>query len=58
MMALNLDVGDTKKLLDEERQLITEHLLLGTFSWRTCEEHLPALRGILTHKQLHALFLF
>lgn len=46
MMPLSLNGGDAQKelwcletfplLLVEERQLTTEQLLMGTFSWRTC----------------------
>lgn len=69
-MPLNVDGGDTHKerrrhetvlpLLSEERQLTTEQLLMGTFSWRTCyERHLPVLGGIHTDKYLsYAPYLF
>lgn len=69
-MPLNVDGGDTQKerrrhetflgLLFEERQLTTEQLLMGTFSWRTCcEKHLPVLGGIHTDKYLsYAPYLF
>lgn len=62
-MPLNVDGGDSQKerrchetfvgLLFEERQLTTEQLLMGTFSWRTYyEKHLPVLGGIHTDKYL------